>query len=170
MSILTKDIIINRIKKGEIKIEPFDRAAVGPASIDLHLGNQFRIFKDSSEVYSVDENADFREITENVTVEESFLLKPGQLVHGITLEKITLPPNLCGWIEGRSSLGRLGLTVHATASFVQPGISNKQVLEMYNVGPRPLALKIGIAVCQLILEETIGKAVYKGKFNKQEQP
>ena len=98
------------------------------------------------------------------------MLNPGQTAHGITIEKITLPDNICGWIEGRSSLGRLGLSVHITASFIQPGISNKQVLEMNNVGPIPLAIYPGIAVCQIILEETLGAAKYQGRFRHQHQP
>lgn len=170
MSVLTREEILKRIKSGEIKIEPFDKKQVGPASVDFHLDNKFRIFKPIKDIYHVDKKADFRNVTKTITVDKYLMLMPGQTVHGITVEKLTLASDICGWIEGRSSLGRLGLMVHITASFIQPGSFNKQVLEMNNAGPVPLAVYPGIAICQIIFMKTIGKAKYKGRFSEQKTP
>ncbi len=170
MSVLSHDEILRAIKEKKVQIEPFDQQAVGPASIDLHLGTIFRVFKQVKDVFEVTENADFEKITEIVHAKEQFLLLPGQVVHGITIEKIHLPPTLCGRIEGRSRFGRLGLMVHITASFIQPGTLGHQVLEMNNAGPVPLLLIPGVAICQLILEEVRGSAAYVGRFKGQDQP
>lgn len=170
MAILTHDEILKRIRQGNIKIEPFNEQQVGPASVDLHLGNKFRVFKTVQHVHHVGEEADFEAISEVVEVEDHFILLPGQTVLGITHERITLPNDLCGWLEGRSRFARLGLMVHITASFMQPGIDNHQVLEMTNAGPIPLALHPGIAVCQFIFEECRGTAHYHGRFQRQTSP
>lgn len=170
MGVLTRDEILRCVQAGSICIEPFDEQMVGPASIDLHLDRWFRVFHRHPQVFAVTEDADFDAITELVEVEDSFLLLPGQAVHGITRERIVLADNLCGWLQGRSRFARLGLMVHITASFLQPGIANKQVLEMINVGPVPLALYPGTAICQLIVEETRGRAHYDGRFARQEIP
>ena len=170
MSVLTKDEILKRIKSGDIKIEPFDRNSLGPASYDLHLGNKFRIFKEIKEIFKVTSKAEFEKITELIEVDGSFLLMPGQTVHGITQEKITLPPDLCGWVEGRSRYGRLGLIIHITSGFIQPGSSGNQVLEINNLGPIPLSLSSGLPICQIIFQECQGKAYYKGRFRNQSEP
>ena len=99
---------------------------------------------------------------------QELVLKPGDFALGITKETIKLPDNMCGWLGGRSRFARLGLIVHITASFVQPGINNKQVLEIKNVSNNILVLKPGERLCQLIIERTEGRAHYKGKFKKQE--
>lgn len=168
--ILTKDEILKRIKAGEIKIEPFDKNSLGPASYDLHLGNKFRVFKEIKEIFKVTPKAEFEKITELVEIKDNFLLMPGQTVHGITQEKISLPPDICGWIEGRSRFGRLGLIVHITSGFIQPGSSGSQVLEINNLGPIPLSLAPGISICQIIFQECRGKAYYRGRFKGQIEP
>ncbi len=168
MSILTRDEILKEIERGRIKIEPFDPNALGPASIDLRLDNQFRVFKKYHDTFDVREDSDYNEITEFVEVKERFLLLPGESVLGITVEKLTLPPDICGWLEGRSRFARLGLTVHVTAGFMQPGISNRQVLEINNVSPIPLYLYPGTYICQFIFQRCEGSAVYNGRFVRQE--
>ena len=140
MSILTHDEILKEIQAGRIVIDPFDASCVGPASVDLHLGQEFRVFRKVHDVVRVTPDSNYEEITERVLVEDHLLLMPQETVLGITLEKVTLPPNLCGWLEGRSRFSRLGLLVHISASFMQPGIENKQVLEISNQSPMPLAL------------------------------
>lgn len=170
MAVLTKTEILKRVKAGELVIEPFQKSAVGSASIDLHLGNEFRIFKAIKDVYHVNKKANYKEITKLVSIDKFFLLMPGQTAHGITIEKISLPEDICGWIEGRSSLGRLGLMVHITSGFVHPGTCGKQVLEFNNAGPVPLAIYPEIPICQLILSETVGRAKYQGRFVNQETP
>jgi dCTP deaminase len=106
-------------------------------------------------------------LTEHLEAEESFTLMPGETVLGITHERIKLPGSICGWLEGRSRFARMGLVIHMTASFVQPGINNRQVLEIGNLAPFPLVLKPGVRICQIILERTEGKASYQGKFRSQ---
>lgn len=170
MSVLTHDEIIKRITDKSLVIDPFSHKSVGPASVDLHLGKHFRVFKQVKEVYRVIEEANFEEITEVVEASNHFLLLPGQIAHTVTQERIVLPDTLCAWIQGRSRFGRLGLMVHITASFVQPGSAGQQVLEIGNAGPIPLQLSPGLAICQLILEEVVGSASYQGRFKNQKKP
>jgi len=168
MAILTHDEIIKRIQKGEIIIDPYDVKKVGPASIDLTLGNTFRVFKTiHAPVELTSDEFDVTAISDVVEVEKSMTLQSGQAVLGITIEKITLPQNICGWLEGRSRFARVGLMVHISSGFIQPGISNKQVLELFNAGPMSISITPGISVCQIVLEETIGSAPYQGRFQGQ---
>ena len=149
MSILTKKEIEKEIKKGNIKITPMPDK-IGPGSIDLKLDNVFRVFKKSKKIYEVNEKLDYKEITRQV-IADSIIVKPGETILGITKEKITLPTNICGWLEGRSRFARLGLLVHISASFMHPGISNKQVLEISNMGHASLRLRVGEKICQSIV-------------------
>jgi dCTP deaminase len=95
------------------------------------------------------------------------VLAPGCTIHGITRERISLPPFLCGFLEGRSRFARLGLMIHVTSAFVQPGVNNRQVLEMSNVSNRPLRIHAGVRLCQIVLMRTEGEAVYAGRFKDQ---
>ncbi|HWP29534.1 MAG TPA: dCTP deaminase [Chloroflexota bacterium] len=167
MGILTRDAILARIADGSIRIDPFDPSQVGPASIDLHLDRQFRVFKKVHAVFHVTEDMDAEAVTELLEVDDHLILMPGEAALGITRERITLPDDLCGWLEGRSRFARVGLMIHITASFMHPGIDNRQVLEMYNAGPFPLAIHPGIAICQFIFAECVGRARYKGYFRNQ---
>lgn len=167
MSILTRDEILKEIDAGRIQIDPFTPEAVGPASVDLRLSNEFRVFKKLHTTFDVTEDADYEDITEHTTVEDRFLLLPGENVLGITQERVTLASDICGWLDGRSRFARLGLTVHVTAGFMQPGISNQQVLEINNVSPIPLYLYPGTFVCQFIFQRCIGSATYQGRFSSQ---
>ena len=166
--ILSGDEIREEIKKGRIQIEPFSDDQIGPASVDLHLDNEFRTFKKAHDIFHVHDETDYKKITDLVRVDNYFLLMPGETVHGITKEKLTLPDDICGWLEGRSRFARIGLLVHITASFMQPGISNRQVLEMNNVAPVPLAIYPGTRLCQFIFQRMEGKARYKGIYRKQD--
>jgi dCTP deaminase len=172
VTILTRDEIIRRVREGEIGIEPFDERFVGPASVDLHLANQFRVFRRVRDIFHVTEEAEYEGVTEVVEVgdDDYFVLMPGETAHGITRERIRLPDTLCGWLQGRSRFARIGLMVHITASFMQPGIDNRQALEMNNAGPMPLALRPGIAICQFIFEQCIGAAHYQGRYRRQLAP
>ena len=89
---------------------------------------------------------------------------------GITVESVSLPEDVCGWLEGRSRFARMGLAVHVTASFMQPGISNRQVLEISNLSPHPLELHAGTSICQFIFQRCEGSARYQGRFASQERP
>jgi dCTP deaminase len=162
ITILSRSEILEYIKDGKIEIVPFDCNQVGPTSIDLTLGNEFRVFKKAYKIFHIKEEVNYEEVTEVLTVKEGdyLLLMPGELVHGITKEKIKLPEDLAGWIEGRSRYARIGLMVHVTAGLVQPGCDNKQVLEISNMSPMPLALYPTTKVCQIILEN-IGRGLWK---------
>lgn len=153
-------------------ITPLEMSQVGPTSIDLALGNEFRVFKKVRDIFHVKEDVRFEEISETVHVKDSdyLLLMPGELVHGITKERIKLPKNLAARIEGRSRFARVGLMVHMTAGLIQPGCDNKQVLEISNMSPMPLALYPGTKICQIVLEEVLGEAEYTGRFRDQTIP
>lgn len=170
--ILTHDRILAEIKKGNIKIDPLDFNQVEAGSVDLHLGNFFRRFKHYNEVFPVKEDCNFELITELLSIDDggSLLLKPSETVLGITQERITLAPDLCGWLEGRSRFARIGLGVHITSGFIQPGVDNQQVLEITNLGPTPLALYPGTKICQIVIQRCEGKAKYQGKFQNQNKP
>ncbi len=169
MGILTRGEIFKAIEKGDIAIDPFDPEKVGPASVDLHLGNDFRVFKKTHRIVKVTDDVDYRAVTEKVSVPngQSLVLVPGETVLGITRETVRLAENLCGWLEGRSRFARLGLLVHISASFMQPGIDNQQVLEMSNFSPMALAVYPGTAVCQFLFQRTVGRARYQGEFSMQ---
>ncbi|MEZ7891463.1 MAG: dCTP deaminase [Candidatus Wallbacteria bacterium] len=170
MSILTRHEIFKAIENDEIKIEPFTQDAIGPASVDLRLDNKFRVFKKLHRVYDVVEEANYEEVTDYIEVKDHFLLLPGESVLGVTMEKITLASNICGWLEGRSRFARLGLAVHVTAGFMQPGIANHQVLEINNSAPIAMALYPGTFICQFIFQRCIGSAKYQGRFSAQVKP
>ncbi len=168
--ILTRDEILAEIKAGNIEITPFNEKSVGPASIDLHLSRAFRLFDGPRKVIRVeDHSVDYRKVTKGVLLEEgeTLLLMPGETMLGMPQEKIKLSGNICGWLEGRSTFARIGLLIHISASFMQPGIANHQVLEMSNFGPVPLEIVPNILVCQFIFQRTTGNATYQGKFQNQ---
>jgi dCTP deaminase len=170
MAILTRKLILKEIELGRIVIDPFHEEQVKAGSVDLHLGNTFRIFSALRKIVTVNEDCDYRNVTTKLELKsgDNLLLMPGETVLGMTLEKITLPPDICGWLEGRSRFARLGLLVHISASFMQPGISNQQVLEMSNFGPAPLEIQPGIPVCQFVFQRTEGSATYEGHFRGQD--
>lgn len=169
--IFTREKILELVAHGEVMIEPFDDAQVGPGSIDLHLGNAFRVFKKAREVVKIKEEADYIDVTQPITISsEPLLLEPGELVHGITRERVTLPSNISGRIEGRSRFARLGLLVHISSGFISPGSDGRVVLEIANLSPSTLALYAGTKICQIILEEVTPPARYVGKFRGQMKP
>ena len=172
MTILSRNEILRYIDEKQIEIVPFDRSQVGPTSIDLTLGNEFRVFRKVRKIFYVQDEANYEDITEMIRVDDGnyLLLMPGELVHGITKERMKLPEDLTGWIEGRSRYARIGLMIHVTAGLVQPGCNNKQVLEISNMSPMPLALYPGTKICQIILEKVEGKVRYSGKFKDQTTP
>ncbi len=167
MSVIAQSELKRIIKEGIIKIDPFDESQIGPASVDLHVGNTFIVYKKVRDLCHVVDDADFSDITDEITVDDHFVLMPGESVLALTEERITLPDNICGRLEGRSRFARLGLLVHITASFMHPGISNHQVLEMYNASPFPLAIHPGTKICQFIFEYTEGTGHYGGRFIDQ---
>jgi dCTP deaminase len=170
MSILAGAALRNEIETGRITIEPFDPSLLGPASVDLRLGRTFRTFRPARSVVRVDSRSDYRDYSEKVVLGdgETMLLMPQQTLLGLTIERIRLAPDLCGWLEGRSRFARIGLLVHISAGFMQPGLANHQVLELTNFGPNPLELVPGTPICQFIFQRTEGSATYRGSFADQD--
>jgi dCTP deaminase len=118
----------------------------------------------------VTDDADYRTFTEPRRLDGPYLLAAGATIHGITRERIRLPEDVGGWLEGRSRFARLGLMIHVTAGFVAPGVDSKQVLEMSNVSGRPLTIHPGVRLCQIVLQRCEGSARYAGRFAAQEHP
>ncbi len=168
MSVLTREVILAEIKSGRLNIDPFCPEQLGAASIDLTLGDEIRIFEPCDGPIDLREDADYRDHTRVHPLDEPYVLEPGRTIHGITRERIQLPSDLCGFLEGRSRFARLGLMIHVTSAFVQPGVANRQVLEMSNVADRPLRIHAGVRLCQLVLMRTEGDARYEGRFANQE--
>ena len=166
MSILTRDEILLEIKKKNLLISPFDQKAVGPASVNLTLGEEFRVF-DYDKPIPVVERVDLAKYTKTIHTKKPFVFASRSYILGITKEKITLPLDICGWLGGRSRFARLGLMIHITAAFVQPGCSNRQVLELYNASPCTLFLTPGEKICQIMFERCEGTAQYQGKYRRQ---
>ena len=167
--ILSREAILKAVETGEIEIDPFDAAFVGPGSYDLAVSSEWRFFKKAHKLLDVGKEFDYKDETMfvEVTPENPFILMPGECALTITRERIRLPGNICGWLQGRSQFARIGLMVHITAAFVQPGVDNRQVLEMFNASPVPLAIPPGSRVCQIIFQRCEGSAVYKGRFARQ---
>lgn len=172
MSVLIGKEITEALKNKSIVIEPLDESQIGPGSVDLTLGNDFRIFKKQKKIYHVKNDSLFQDITKGVHVKdgEYVVIKPGEMILGITKERITLADNISGRLEGRSRFARFGLAVHVTAGFMHPGISNHQVLEIVNLGHTPLALYPGTRICQFVFEKCDGHATYQGRFVGQVKP
>ena len=164
--ILTKNNILSEINKKRIVVTPFDQNAVGPASIDLKLWDEIRVFHQWAQLEAI-ESFDYKTITNKVKILDKYVLKPRELVLWITLETITLPNDICGWLNSRSRFARLGLMVHITAPFIQPGISNKQVLEIYNAGNQDILLIPWEKLCQFIFQRCEGSAIYEWQFKSQ---
>lgn len=168
--ILARSAILEAIDAGRIRVDPYDPACVGPASIDLHLSRAFRLFVRLPMRVPVTDDIDFKKVTKGIWVPEGekLVLRPGETVLGITHERITMAPDLCGWLEGRSRFARVGLLIHISASFMQPGLDNHQVLEMSNFGHLDLEIEPGTAICQFVFQRTVGgDGRYEGQFRGQ---
>ncbi len=145
-----------------IKPQPDLQTQLGSCSIDLRLGNTFRVFDYSKYPYIDPAQKDYsNEITKVIKVDKggSFIMQPGDFVLAVTLEHVKIPPELMGRLEGRSSLGRLGLVVHSTASIFDPGWDGKPVLELGNLGRMAIKLTVGMRICAMTFEELSSPAV-----------
>ena len=138
------------VDSGRVRLEPWDPQMIQPSSIDVHLDRFFRLFNNHK--YSViDPAADQPELTRlvDVSAEGSLILHPGEFVLGSTYEKVTLADDVAARLEGKSSLGRLGLLTHSTAGFIDPGFSGHVTLELSNTATLPIVLYPGMKVGQL---------------------
>ncbi len=148
--VLSDRTIKLEVARGRIIIDPLDPDDIQPSSVDLHLGDDFQVFRNSRLPY-IDPEREQPGLTERVTasVEEPFVLHPGEFVLGTTSERIALPDDVVGRLEGKSSLGRLGLLIHSTAGYVDPGWDGKLTLELSNVANLPMVLTPGMRIGQI---------------------
>jgi len=149
-SVLSDATIRELIDSGRIVIEPFDPAMIQPASVDIHLGHSFRVFH-NHRIQSIDLGDPPRDLTEKVEIGEdgTFVIHPGEFVLGRTYEQVEIPDDIVCRIEGKSSVGRMGLVVHATAGFVDPGFKGTLTLEIANFNSVPIVLRPRLPICQL---------------------
>jgi len=161
--VLSDRDIKKAIKDKRIVITPLPdfTQQLGSCSIDLRLGDIFRVFEHSKKPYIDPSKKDYsNEITREITLKdgEQFIMQPGDFVLAVTYEKVTIPPDMMGRLEGRSSLGRLGIVVHSTASTFDPGWDGKCVLELGNLGRMAVALTVGMRICAMAFEELTSPA------------
>jgi dCTP deaminase len=149
-SVLSDGTIRRLVAEGRIVIDPWDDGMVQPASVDVRLGNSFRVFH-NYRVTAIDLREPPRNLTEEILVREGepFAIHPGEFVLGRTLETVQIPDDVVCRIEGKSSIGRLGLIVHATAGFVDPGFRGSLTLEITNLTRVPIQLYSGLSIAQL---------------------
>jgi dCTP deaminase len=151
-SVLSDGTIRRLVEEGRLKIDPWDPSLVQPASVDLRLGTSFRVFH-NYRAHAIDLANPPKDLTEQIKIsrDESFVIHPGEFALGATQEWVELPNDLVARIEGKSSLGRLGLIVHATAGFVDPGFAGTLTLEITNLTRVPIVLWPGKPIAQLSL-------------------
>ena len=170
--------IAAEIKSGRVKGEPFDPKMIQPSSVDVRLDRFFRVFE-NHRYEVIDPSIEQSELTREVAVapDDFFILHPGEFVLASTYEVITLPDDIAGRLEGKSSLGRLGLLTHSTAGFIDPGFSGHITLELSNVANLPVKLYPGMKIGQLCLiklsssaEHPYGSALYGSRYQGQRGP
>lgn len=148
--VLSDHTIKEELEKGRIVIEPLDPADIQPASVDLRLDRQILVFSNSRRPH-IDVRMGMDDLTETVRIDDEipFILHPGEFVLGSTLEHIELPDDLVARLEGKSSLGRIGLVIHSTAGFVDPGWKGHLTLELSNLARLPITLYYGMKIGQI---------------------
>jgi dCTP deaminase len=178
--ILSDRSIREALAAGRIEIDPLDEAYIQPSSVDLTMDRYFRVFRNhTAGIIDVKENME--DLTELVEVADDpdarFVLHPGEFVLGSTAERVRLPTDLVGRLEGKSSLGRLGLLTHSTAGFIDPGFSGHVTLELSNVANLPIRLWPGMKIGQLCIfrlsspaEHPYGTEVYGSRYQGQRGP
>jgi dCTP deaminase len=163
---------------GRIGLDPYDQALIQPSSIDVRLDRLFRLF-DNHKYPFIDPAADQPELTRLVETpaDEPFILHPGEFVLGSTYERVTLPDDVAARLEGKSSLGRLGLLTHSTAGFIDPGFTGHVTLELSNVATLPIKLWPGMKIGQLCFfrlsspaEHPYGSSEYGSRYQGQRGP
>ena len=176
--ILSDRTIRQELEAGRIEIDPLDPGCIQPSSVDLHVDRYFRVFRNHSmRVIDVKENQeDLTELVQ-ITGDEAFILHPGEFVLGSTAERVRLPDDLVARLEGKSSLGRLGLLIHSTAGFVDAGWDGHLTLELSNVANLPITLYPGMKIGQISFlrmttpaERSYGSAAVGSKYQGQRGP
>lgn len=170
--------IRTELDSGRIVLDPYEPAMIQPSSIDVRLDRFFRLF-DNHKYAVIDPAEDQPDLTRLVDVEpdEPFVLHPGEFVLGSTYEAVTLPDDVAARLEGKSSLGRLGLLTHSTAGFIDPGFTGHVTLELSNVATLPIKLWPGMKIGQMCFfrlsspaEEPYGSSAYGSRYQGQRGP
>jgi dCTP deaminase len=178
VSVLSDRDIRTEIEAGRVVIRPYDPADLQPSSVDLHLDRAFRVFRNNRYPY-IDVRSPQPDLTEllHVADDEPFVLHPGEFVLGQTLEWVELPDDVVARLEGRSSLGRIGLLIHSTAGYVDPGWKGNLTLELSNVANLPIALYSGMKIGQISfvrmsspVERPYGSPELGSKYQGQSEP
>ena len=178
MAVLSDRDIRAALQAGRVRIDPYDASCLQPSSVDLHLDSDFRVFRNNRYPY-IDVRAPQPDLTELVAIEgdEPFILHPNEFVLGQTLEWVELPDDLVARLEGKSSLGRLGLLIHSTAGYVDPGWKGNLTLELSNVANLPIALYRGMKIGQIsffkmssAVERPYGSRELGSKYQGQSSP
>ena len=147
--VLSDQTIRSQLADGRIGIDPYDESLLQPSSVDVRVDRYFRVFRNSRYPF-IDVKQAQEELTELVEIEdEPFILHPGEFVLGSTLERIRLPDDLVARLDGKSSLGRLGLLIHSTAGFIDPGWDGHVTLELSNVANLPITIYHGMKIGQI---------------------
>ena len=176
--ILSDRTLREAIAAGRIVIDPLDESCVQPSSIDLKVGNLFRVFRNHTAAV-IDVKQDLEDLTELISIPDDgvFMLHPGEFVLGSTLERVGVPDDLVARVEGKSSLGRLGLLIHSTAGFVDAGFDGHITLELSNVASLPItiypAMKIGqVSFMEMTTpaDQPYGKGARGSKYQGQRGP
>jgi dCTP deaminase len=176
--VLSDRSIQEEIKKGRIVISPLDSSDIQPASVDLHLDRNVLVFTNSRQPY-IDVKESQEDLTELVEIKDGspFILHPGEFVLGSTVEHIELPEDLVARLEGKSSLGRIGLVIHSTAGFVDPGWKGHLTLELSNLARLPITLYYGMKIGQISFlqlttaaERLYGSESLGSKYQGQTEP
>ena len=176
--VLSDRSIMEALASGRLVIEPIAEEAVQPASVDIRLDRVFRVFRNYRDAYiDVREPVDALSEIETILDDEPFVLHPGEFVLGSSLERVQLPDDLVARVEGKSSLGRLGLLVHATAGYVDPGWDGHLTMELSNVSRLPIRLYYGMKIGQLSFlqlttpaERPYGSPGLRSKYQGQTGP
>ena len=170
--------ILAELDQERVRLDPFDRSMVQPSSVDVRLDRLFRVFENHRYPH-IDPAEDQPDLTRLVEPdnEEPFILHPGEFVLGSTYEQVTLPDDVAARLEGKSSLGRLGLLTHSTAGFIDPGFSGHVTLELANVANLPIKLWPGMKIGPLCFfrltspaMEPYGSAAYGSRYQGQRGP
>jgi dCTP deaminase len=170
--------ILAEIEAGRVGLDPFEPGMIQPSSIDVRLDKFFRVF-DNHKYPHIDPAADQSDLTREIEVAsgEEFILHPGEFVLGSTYELVTLPDDIAARLEGKSSLGRLGLLTHSTAGFIDPGFSGHVTLELANVATLPIKLYPGMKIGQVCYfrlssaaDNPYGSEKYGSRYQGQRGP
>lgn len=165
MSVLSDAHIVGAILNKEIEVDPFFKDAVQPASLDVHLGSSFVVFEKTD--YAMNPLT-MIPTGKEVMINKTITIDPQEFMLATTIECIKLNRSMVARVEGVSSLGRVGLVVHSTAGYIDPGFSGQVTLELFNMAPWPLRLTPGMRVAQLAFERTTGPSSgYKGRYQNQ---